>query len=259
MSQILLIVLGIFVVLVIIYALKGLMFALIGLAVIIAAVVFLGPPIWNFLKPFLISALSAIWSFLKSVPSFVLPFLKWVIPFLPYVLGAILVLALVVYIYNRIRYGAKIAELNRLGIESQSYFAEDVDALKKIGAAEVTEDGHIISRIFCRHVTSELQRRKVLHEDDIQNCCFSCAPRFQAMYLLPLLSYLGQQEVLFPFPDVDNPHSYLSQPFVKKCEELFEKEGAATRRELINICENFPSPVHYIRKAMIWPHSSWII
>lgn len=207
------------------------------IAGVIALIIFLVPKIWAFCKPFLVSV---IWPFLRSVPSYIFLLLKWIFPFLPYILGGILVLSLGVYISNRIKYGAKIAELNRRGIEISSYFGTDAEALVRIGEAKATADGYIISSKFYRSMTGGISQAKILSQDEIRDYCLRYANKFQVLYLQPLLAYLYQQKACFPFPGENNAHSYLSQGFVRECTDLFEKEGAATRKDLIRVFENSP-------------------
>lgn len=209
----------------IIYALKDLILGLIGIAAIVAAVVFLGPPILTFILQLL---------------ALVLPFLPYLIGGILVLVGGILVLALVGYISNRIKYGSRIAELNSLGIVDQSYFSKDTNALQQMGKAQATADGYIISSKFYSNLTWRIGQTHILSQDGISDYCCRCASNFQANYLSPLLTYLCEKEVLFLFPLRNNAYCYLSRTFVEKCEDLFDKEGAATHQELVHIFELSP-------------------
>ena len=187
-------------------ALKDVLLGILGIGLMIAAVVFLGP------------------LFLKALP--------WIL-----VIGiGLLVLGGIIFAYERQKYKRQLQELDRYGIEQISYDPEAVERLEKWKLVETTASGYVISASFCQRLRNILNGRKALREQELTACCFQCARQFRGIYIAPLIEYFQKKGFLVPFFAADGQVYYFSEGFLRRFEELLIQEGAATKAEFSQAC-----------------------
>ena len=189
-------------------ALKNLILGILGVAIIIAAVVFLGP-----------IALGAL-------------------PVILVILAALFLLGCIMSIWTRLKYGPQLRKLDQSGIVKLTNSPEDWEEADRLGLVKVTGSGYVVSNRFCKNVTKKADRKRVVTMDTFGECCQRVAPAFQPNCAAPLLEYMVDQGILVPLRNYKGQPQYLSQGIVKKCERLLEAEGAATESEFSTICKS---------------------
>lgn len=188
-------------------ALKDVLLGILGIGIIIAAVVFLGP------------------LFLKALP--------WIL-----VIGiGLLVLGGVISVYERQKYKIQLQELDWYGIEQISYAPEAVGRLEKWKLVETTASGYVISASFCRRLCNTLNGMPALREQEIIACCFQCARQFREIYHNQLIEYFQKKGFLVPFSASNGQVYYFPEGFLRRFEELLIREGAATKTEFSQVCK----------------------
>ena len=203
-------------------AIGDIILGLIGIAAIVAAVIFLGPPV-----------LSLLGTLIGLLPV--------VLPWVVIIFIGLFILGLLIQIVNKIRYGAQMKTLNQRGMDTFSGPIENWNELRKIHQVDFTTSGHLISVAFLKKLTVKLSSVTNLPRSQLISYCQQCAPQFQTVFITPLINYLWAQQLLLPLSLGSGETSYLTQPFVDRCEKLFLSEGAATKKEFAEICASSPA------------------
>lgn len=117
--------------------------------------------------------------------------------------------------------------LNRAGIEQLKMESGDKRVWKwieKHGYAETFLSDYAVSVEFYRKVIGYLEQQQIMSETEFQNCCLESTPEFHIKYTGPLLGFLQQKELLFPFFSSTGEIFYVSAEVIQEYENLFEKE-----------------------------------
>lgn len=208
-------------------ALRDLLLGIVGIIIIIAAICILGPI---------------------------------VIGFLPIILGILIPLCVISYIYAKQKHHSRIKWLNARGIEQIPNTMGNLDAWKDaadMGFAILAEEGYVISPKFRNQVMKKAEHHGVFMCATFQQFCAQSANAFQSVYMRPFLSFLMKEEQVFPIALSNGETIYISPSFVAQCRELFEKEGAATMAEFSQCCEELVAP-HGFRQYS-WGLAEFII
>lgn len=196
-------------------ALKDVILGILGIGIIVAAIVFLGPVI--------LSALPVL-----------LSFLPWIFA----ILAGLFILGCIISLFEKAKYRSQLEWLRKRGIDKISASSEEWSRPKELGFVETTSSGYVISTSFYKKVVEKIGRKSALTQNEVSICCAQSAPQFQIIYFVPLFDFLCAKNSLVPFTASKGETLYLSEPFVKKCEKLFLNEGAATQNEFALICKN---------------------
>lgn len=191
-------------------ALKDVVLGILGIAILIAAIVFLGPVI-----------LSAL-------------------PVLLPVLAALFVLGCIISFVEKLKYGSQLRELHKIGMKKVSGSMDVWEKPEQLGLVEITASGYVISSRFRKRVAEKVDHAKIVTIDTFHKCCLQAASSFQIDDTAPLLHHMKDQGILVPLQEDGWEKRYLSQQTTRECERLFELEGAATESEFSAICEAVP-------------------
>ena len=186
---------------------------IVGIAVIVAAIVFLGPILLKLLS-----------------------YLPKLIPWILIILAALIVLGCAVTLVEKRRYRPQLDRLDHLGIDRMDSALEDWKKMSELGLVETTSTGYAISISFYKRVISKIGQAPTLTVEEFEQDCATCADCFQAAFSSPLLEFLQRKALLFEFPLYNGETILVSKPFMKSCEDLFLKEGAATEDEFAQMC-----------------------
>lgn len=195
-------------------ALGEIILGIIGIAIIIAAIVFLGPIILRLLS---------------HLPKF----LPWIL----IILAGLFVLGCIITLAEKLRYRAQLERLDQLGIDKIGSAPETWKKKSELGLVETTSSGYVISISFYKKVINHIGRTSTLTMCEFEQHCVTCASQFQVSFAPPLLEFLQKKELLFQFSLSNGETCLLSKSIMERCEDLFLKEGAATEDEFVQICE----------------------
>lgn len=187
-------------------ALKDIILGILGIGIIIAAVIFLGPLV-----------------------------LAW-LPLLLVIFVALVVLGGMITLLERWKYRSKLKELNKHGMDKITVSSDAWQKPEELGLVEIIPAGYVVSVAFYKKVMNQIGRTSTLTRDGFERYCVKCAKQFQIVYIGPFLEFLQKKNLLLPFSLSDGETYYLSKPFVTDCKNLFLKEGAATEEEFTQVC-----------------------
>ena len=205
-------------------AFKEVILGILGLAIIIAAVVFLGPII--------LSALPVLWGGLVSL----VPIILSALPVILLVLAALFILGCIGSFIEKQKYRSQLKWLEKRGIENISASQVDWSKPAELGYVETTAAGYVISTAFCKRIINKIGRTGTLTQSAFGEYCTQSADQFQMQYIYPLLMFMQKKGMLFPFSTSSSETYYLSEPFVSDCKKLLLTEGAATKDEFTQLC-----------------------
>ena len=188
-----------------------------GLGIIIAAVVFLGPLALGLLGA-------------------AIPVILALLPFGLALLAALWVLGCVLRFFQGLKYRGRVRTLKKLGIDKMNGSEEMWARPEALGQVARTRGGYVVSMAFYKKVVRQLDRMSILTERDLSICCARCAKRFQTAYIRAFLDLLQKEGQLLPYSGQGEEQRYLTGTFVTGCEALFLKEGAATKQEFAQVC-----------------------
>ncbi len=155
-------------------------------------------------------------------------------------IGICLVISCVSSLLRRLRLSKTVRGLRKRGIDKIDLTSEEKSELRKFGSVTLTEDGCLISTLFYEDLVPRISGEDHMTTDMLKAYCFQNAEQFQTAYLSSLLAHLCSDRKLISMAGNDGEASYLSVPFVERCETLLEGKGAATRQELIQLYETSP-------------------
>lgn len=196
-------------------ALKEVLLGILGIGIIIAAIVFLGPVILS-----------------------VLPLLLSLLPWIFAILVGLFILGCIISLFEKAKYLPQLEWLRKRGIDKISAASEDWSRPSELGLVETTSNGYVVSTPFYRKVVGKIGRESALTRNEVARYCSQSAAQFQLIYLDPLLDFLCAKNALVPFTTSKGEILYLSESFLKECKNLFLNEGAATQDEFAQICKN---------------------
>lgn len=199
-------------------ALKDIILGILGIGIIVAAVVFLGPILLSIVGAFGPIVLSAL-------------------PVIPVILIALFILGCIISFCEKLKYASQSRELNRIGMKKISGSLEVWKKLEKLRLVEITDSGYVISDRFYKRIIKKTNQEKIVTVDTFQDYCLQAASSFQADNTISLLNHMKSQGFLVLLQEGGLKKRYLSQRITKECEHLFELEGAATESEFSAICE----------------------
>ena len=188
---------------------------IIGIALIIAAIVFLGPIILG-----------------------LLPHLLKLIPWILLILAVLFVLGCIFALVEKRRYRSHMKRLDQLGIDQMDDATEDWKRMDDLGMVETTASGYVVSISFYKNVIKHIGQEPVLTMDEFKQHCAACASQFQVSLVTPFLEFLQKKKLLYQFHLSSGEVRILSKAMMKQCADLFLKEGAATEDQFARICEN---------------------
>ena len=191
-------------------ALKDVILGILGIGIIVAAVIFLGPIV-----------LSAL-------------------PIIIVILIALFILGCIISLFQKLKYGSQIKELDQVGIKKLSEPIDVWKTPKKLGLVEVTASGYVISSQFYKRIIKKFNQEAIVTDDTFQKHCLQVATSFQVDNATPLLNHMRSQGLLVLLQENGPENRYLSQQIVMDCERVFELEGAATESEFSAICKTMP-------------------
>lgn len=194
-------------------ALGKIILGIIGIALIIAAIVFLGPPLLKLLS-----------------------FFPKLLPWILVILAVLIVLGSIATFLEKRHYRAELKRLDELGIDSAGSVSNDWEKMKRSGLIEVTSSGYAVSISFYKRVIKRIGQTTILSIAEFKEHCSSCAIRFQESLTTPLLKFLYEKSLLFQFSLSNGQVYILSKSFMDRCESLFLTTGAATECEFEQIC-----------------------
>ena len=188
-------------------ALKDVILGILGIGIIIAAIVFLGPIVLS------------VW------------------PVIIAVLVALFILGCIISFFQKLKYGKQVKELDQIGMKKLSESSSAWEEPKKLGLVEMTASGYVISSRFYKRIIQELNKEMIVTADIFQKHCLRSAASFQTENTTPRLNHMRSQDVLVLLQENGIRKRYLSQKAALDCEHVFELEGAATETEFSAICE----------------------
>lgn len=129
--------------------------------------------------------------------------------------------------------------LDNVGVIQLSTVPVDVKIWKRLeekGSAVRLSSGYTVSIKFCGTVLGCLEQQQIMLETEFQNCCLRAVPQFDVKYTNQVLEFFQREKAILPFSPQNGKRRYISSKVIKKCECLFEDEGAATKDEFAEIC-----------------------
>lgn len=176
----------------------------------------------------------------------VIAFFPLIIKLLPYII-AIFAICFVIHAISsssafvKKRANAYLKKLDSKGIDQPEItpkYEESFKWIKENGYAESFLSDYFISIKFYEKVVHCLEQNQKMSQTEFQNCCIDFAPQFSVKYTDLFVKFLQDKKLLlsFPLPN-EGKYYYISASAVQKCEQMFEKEGAATADTFAEICE----------------------
>ena len=185
-----------------------------GIGIILAVVVFLGPLIWGV----------------------VTKLFYLVLDFLPLTLVLVVGLAVLGFILEaaeKRKYRVQSQRIDQLGIEKIEGNTDLWKKMESLKLVELTAHGYAVSTAFYKKIVNSLENEYVLSQKGLEQHCVSCARQFQTSYLPHFSDFLQKKLVIFEFRSSSGESHFLSQAMMHRCENLFSYEGAATVGELL--------------------------
>ena len=167
--------------------------------------------------------------------------LSWILSLLPILLAILAVLFLlgcVITLVEKCRYRSQLKKLNQFGILKLDSAPADWQKLNNLGWVEIIPSGYVVSIKFYKDVLKHIEPTPTLTLSQFEQYCLSCAKEFQLNFIAPLLDFLQRKEFIFKFQLNNGELCLLSRSIMSKFEDLFLKEGAATKDEFTQICEH---------------------
>lgn len=166
--------------------------------------------------------------------------LSWIISVLPILLvllAALFLLGCVITLVEKQRHRSKLKKLDQLGIEKIDSAFADWQKMNDRGWVEITPSGYVISISFYKNMVKSIGTASLLTVDKFRQYCLSNAKDFRINLVVPLLEFLQNKGLIFPFQLNNGEFCLLTKSLMSRAEDLFSKEGAATENEFMQICE----------------------
>lgn len=112
-------------------------------------------------------------------------------------------------------------------------FDQDTSTFLAMSEGVPLQSGYVMSTKFRDRMLSSINQKRILTEAEFQKCCRDAAPHFQKDYADALVNYFTDRENLL---EVSYDGPYLSIGMVKDCEQILNREGAATEVEFAELC-----------------------
>lgn len=160
------------------------------------------------------------------------------LPILLVILAVLFLLGCVITLVEKCRYRSQLKKLNQFGILKLESAPADWKKLNNLGWVEIIPSGYVISIKFYKDILKHIEPVSTLTLSQFEQYCLSCAKQFQLIFVAPVLDFLQRKEFIFKFQLNNGELCLLTRAIMNKFEDLFSREGAATKNEFIQICEH---------------------